>query len=249
MRTDERAQHERALVGGLHLEARGVGVGARGDGQPELLLEGGQRAELAREDEVEERPELGELVLDGRAREDEPVARVEALADLRDGGVGVADLVALVEHDVLPLLLQQQPRVLPHRLVRRDQHRARAALARAHHAAHDRGARGRVARAGAVVQQLRLNLRRPPPQLAHPLAHHRRGRHHDARPRAATVVERGPDAHHLQRLAEAHLVAHHAAGLLPVQLPQPLDAGLLVREEVLPQPARHAQPVVEHLVL
>ena len=54
VRPDEVAQHKRALKGGLHLEVGGVGVCALADGQRELLLEHGQRAQLARVHKVEE---------------------------------------------------------------------------------------------------------------------------------------------------------------------------------------------------
>eukprot|EP00966_Prymnesium_polylepis_P210782 4880974-Prymnesium_polylepis.1 len=108
---DQVAQDERALVRGLHLEVGRVGIGTGGDGYRKLLLEGGQCAQLAREDKVEERPELRQPVLDGRAREDDAVGRVEALADEGHLRVRVADLVALVEDHVLPLLIEQRRRV------------------------------------------------------------------------------------------------------------------------------------------
>ena len=46
-----------------------------------------------------------------------------------------------------------------------------------------------------------------------------------------------------QLVGFSHLIADDAARLLPVQFPQPLDAGALVLEHALPQPPRHRQPV------
>eukprot|EP00962_Isochrysis_galbana_P060214 scaffold34409_cov112-Isochrysis_galbana.AAC.1 len=95
-------QHHGAPRGRLHFELGRVCVGAHGNRDGEVLLKQGQRAQLAREDKVEQRPELGQLVLDGGAGQDEPVRCVELLAHLRDLGVRVPDLVPLVQHHVLP---------------------------------------------------------------------------------------------------------------------------------------------------
>lgn len=104
---DQVPQHHRAPVRRGDLQRRGVGVAADGDGEGELRLEDGQHAELPREDEVEERPELRQLVLDGGAGHDYPVHGLELLADQGDLRVGVSDPVALVEHRVPPLDVQQ----------------------------------------------------------------------------------------------------------------------------------------------
>ena len=62
-----------------YLHAAGVGVAPLSDGHGELLEEDGERAELAREDEVEERPEFLEVVLQWRPGEDEAMRRGEGL--------------------------------------------------------------------------------------------------------------------------------------------------------------------------
>lgn len=90
------AKDTRALVGGLHLNVVGIGVAALNDWDREVLHECGQSAEFAREYEVEEGPELFQIVLNRRARQDDAVRRAEALGNDCDLRVRVADLVAFV---------------------------------------------------------------------------------------------------------------------------------------------------------
>ena len=78
-----------SLPFGTYLNAAGVGVAALSDGHGELLEEDRQRAQLAREDEVEEGPQLLEVVLQGRPGEDEAVCRGEGLGGERHLRVGV----------------------------------------------------------------------------------------------------------------------------------------------------------------
>lgn len=56
-----------------YLHGGGVAVSSHGDGDRELLHEDGQRPQLPGEDKVEQRPQLLQVVLHGRARQDEPV--------------------------------------------------------------------------------------------------------------------------------------------------------------------------------
>ncbi len=76
-------------------EGGGIGLGV-------LAFEGGLGAEEAGLGEGEEAPEIGEAVLDGRAGEDEAVARGEGAGD--DGALarGVFDELTFVEHDGVP---------------------------------------------------------------------------------------------------------------------------------------------------
>mmetsp|Transcript_20486 Transcript_20486/g.64524 ORF Transcript_20486/g.64524 Transcript_20486/m.64524 type:complete len:243 (-) Transcript_20486:1056-1784(-) len=69
------------------------------DRPSKLLEENWQRAEASGTDKVEERPELLQVVLDGRAGEDDAVGCAEALRSQRDVRVRVADLLALVKDD------------------------------------------------------------------------------------------------------------------------------------------------------
>ena len=72
--------------------------------------EGARRAEQSRVQEVEERPEIDEPVLDGRARQRDPASRAERLDGAGLLGAGVLDGLRLVENDQRPLGLGQPRR-------------------------------------------------------------------------------------------------------------------------------------------
>ena len=76
------------------MDRAGVGVPGLGDGAAELLQEHGQRAQLARVDEVEEAPQLLQVVLQRRPGQDQPVRRGQLLHRQRHLGVRVPDLVS-----------------------------------------------------------------------------------------------------------------------------------------------------------
>lgn len=96
------SQDGRALVRGLHLNVACVREAALHDWHREILHECLHGAELAREDEIEERPELFEIVLYGTAGENDAMRCAKAFGDDGDFSVGIADFVAFVEHDVVP---------------------------------------------------------------------------------------------------------------------------------------------------
>ena len=74
-----------------------------GEGSVEPLVEGGHGLEDAGQEEVEERPELGEFVLEGRPCEEEAVRRrVVRVQDHRQLTVMVLHSVTLVYYHVLP---------------------------------------------------------------------------------------------------------------------------------------------------
>jgi hypothetical protein len=54
------------------------------------------------QEEVEQRPELVQVVLERSAGDEEAVARVEKADDLGEDGVDVLDAMRLVDDDVLP---------------------------------------------------------------------------------------------------------------------------------------------------
>ena len=64
--------------------------------------------EQAGVDELEEVPQLAEMVLDGCAREDESALGVEVHRGRAHAGVAVLDLVGLVEAHNVPLLARKQ---------------------------------------------------------------------------------------------------------------------------------------------
>ena len=112
-------QDTRALVRRLHFDRTGVGVATARDRNGEVFHEGGQSAEFAREDEVEQRPQLAQIVLHRRTGENQSVSGAELPETDRvkrkrmreeqyrftgrtDLGVGIANLMALVENKVMP---------------------------------------------------------------------------------------------------------------------------------------------------
>jgi len=103
---------QRLLLVQLHLLAGG------GEGRVEPLLEGGAGLEDGGQQEVEEGPELGQLVLERRAGEEQAVRRdvghVERVGEL---AVVVLHAVALVDDHVLPADLAQARLVPDHVLV------------------------------------------------------------------------------------------------------------------------------------
>ena len=66
------------------LNSRGVCIAAKLDRQREAGSEDGQRAQLAREHKVKKAPQLCQVVLDGRARHDDPMYRRQLLCHKRD---------------------------------------------------------------------------------------------------------------------------------------------------------------------
>eukprot|EP00982_Pelagococcus_subviridis_P003848 28616-Pelagococcus_subviridis.AAC.1 len=106
-----------------------------------------------------------------------------------------------------------------------------------------RGARGRAHRA--LVEDAAVQLRRPRAKLAAPLPEHRR-RAHDERGLVQTgAFERAQKRGDLDGLPQSHLVSDDAAGALAVNLPQPLDARLLVLEETVVRLRGEPQAAVE----
>mmetsp|Transcript_55100 Transcript_55100/g.134885 ORF Transcript_55100/g.134885 Transcript_55100/m.134885 type:complete len:234 (+) Transcript_55100:3425-4126(+) len=95
----------------------------------EPLLEVGVVPEDVRQQEVEQGPQLVEIVLERRSRDEEPVARRNTLRqDLRELGLCVLHAVALIDDDVLPVDAGKEPLVAHHVLVRREQHVERPLL-------------------------------------------------------------------------------------------------------------------------
>eukprot|EP00754_Rhynchopus_humris_P013967 Rhum_TRINITY_DN14357_c21_g1::Rhum_TRINITY_DN14357_c21_g1_i1::g.84184::m.84184 len=227
----------RDLLRACELEA------ARVDGHLERLSKGGQVAELAGVDEVEERPQFAELVLQRRPREHDPVRRRKLFDGTGCEGARVADVVSLVEDDVVELDdvgVREQPNLLAHPVVRREQDgvagvqrlQQRLPVVRPVRRGRERARR---------VQAHDAHLRHPLVELPHPLRHERHRAHHDHRTlQQAAPVQPRDEGRNLHRLPHPHLVAQHAARLLQVQLPQPLHSRLLVLEQRVPH--RRSQP-------
>ena len=104
----------------MHFDGTGVGIATTRDGYGKVFHEGGQCAEFTRKNEIDQRPELAEIVLHRRARQNESVRCAKLRMDRFDaresererrsyrfasGGdlsVGIADLMAFVENEVVP---------------------------------------------------------------------------------------------------------------------------------------------------
>ncbi len=81
---------------GPHLHGGRVGVPSNLDGQGKLCGEDWQRAQLAREHKVKQRPQLGEPILDRGAAHDDSVHCLKLLGCQCDFCIWVAHLMALV---------------------------------------------------------------------------------------------------------------------------------------------------------
>ena len=103
------------------LERGRARVPARLDGQGQLRREDGQSAQAARHHKIHERPQLGQRVLDGRAREEEAVRGCDALGRQRHVRVRVADGVPLIQHGQPPPHRQQVGPAPPQALVGGDE--------------------------------------------------------------------------------------------------------------------------------
>eukprot|EP00760_Papus_ankaliazontas_P001886 PhM_4_TR1071/c0_g1_i1/m.26886 len=242
-RRDECLERAAVLVRVLHLLGCCAAVRARLDGLVEGLDEGLVRAQELRVYEVEQGPQLDQPVLDGRARHEDAVRRRDGLAGDGRRGLGVADKVALIEHDVVDLRRQEVVQRVPYHGVRGDDD---AVLET--HIAQER--RGRAAVCARGVQHVDAQHGGPEVQLAHPLRQDRRGADNDRGAFAETRVVQGTEEdRHLHGLAETHLVRKDTADAEAVQLPQPLHAHALVVEELVPDRHGNRKPAVEaHVV-
>src|SRR5512145_649683 len=85
------------------LEALGsLGVLHALDRACEMGLKVGLRAEVARVEELENAPQLGQPILDGRAGEDDALACAQAPRRLGLARIGVFDVLGLVQNDMAP---------------------------------------------------------------------------------------------------------------------------------------------------
>lgn len=184
----------------------------------EPLLESVARLEDAGQQEVEQRPQFGQLVLQRRAGKQEPVRRdVRAVEHLSEFAVVVLHAVALVDHHVLPADLPERRLVLYDEVVRRKQHVEAARL--------ERRRLQRAARVRAASVHHLNDGGRPPVELEHPV---REGRQrHDDQERtvhALLLHQVGDQSDSLNRLAETHLVGENAVQVVVVQRHEPLEA-------------------------
>ena len=243
---EERADHlvqavddEEAL---LLRERHVVLLALEGRGEP--LVEGPGALEDGGQDEVEERPKLVQVVLDGRPGEEHAVLEVVLPAeDLGELRLRVLQAVPLVDDDVLPADALQHRPVADDEVVVREDRVVRPIL-------HEVVADVPALVAVAVVQNRlapRLLLRQPPRKLVPPVGEHRLRR--DDEERALVVLalhEIREERDGLDRLPEPHLVREDAVEVVDVERHHPLQAHELVRAQL---PALEHRRLALHLLL
>mmetsp|Transcript_25561 Transcript_25561/g.67478 ORF Transcript_25561/g.67478 Transcript_25561/m.67478 type:complete len:441 (+) Transcript_25561:1528-2850(+) len=194
------------------------------------LLEALLVAEEAGLDVVDHVEVLEQVVLQRRAREQQPVAvlglrnRLE-LAD--EAAVHVLEAVALVDDHELPRELPQLLDVADHDLVRRDHHRVALLGLRAVVPPAQLGA----LLLGAVVDD-GLHRGRPLGKLALPIVQRRQRAHHQEGAGNVLLAQVCQHRDRLHGLPEAHLVAEDAVEAILVEADQPMHADQLVRPHV-----------------
>ena len=213
-------------------------VAVRLDRAREAALEPLARAEQAGVDDVHDRPELVEPVLDRRARHRERAARVEPAQRARPLGGGVLDVLRLVEQQPVPA---DQRRASSMSRVAMSYEVITTSLERA--TSHELGAGEPLAAVVEVDAQRRrepLDLPRPLPGDAHRADDERGAERLDAE----LLPLRGEHRDRLDRLAEPHVVGEDRADPEVAEQPQPAVAALLEREERLGHRSRRAERLV-----
>ena len=185
------------------------------DGRAKAGAKALRAAEKAGHQEVEQAPQLAQVVLHRRARQREPLARIERGDHLRGLGARVLDVLRLVEHDDVPASAEPACAVALQQRVGRDDEVAvlgeGAALARG------------------AVPHARAQGGREAGGLAPPVAQQAHGCDDEAgRVEAAVLLLAQQVCQGLQRLAQAHVVGQHAAQAVGAQVLQPGQPVLLV---------------------
>ena len=161
------------------------------------------------------------------------LTRQQQLVGGRDGAqlaqqaaVHVLQAVALVHHDVLPLVGGQELGVRQHDLVGGDDDGEGACHARGGRA-QPPGPQGRPLLLGAMVKD-GADRGRPPLHLGHPVGKGGQGADYQEGAVHALGLEVRQEPDRLDRLAQAHLVGQDAVEPVLVERDQPLDALELV---------------------
>ena len=187
-------------------------------------------AEDVRHEEVHERPQLHEVVLQRRAREQQAALRVEVEQRLPALGLEVLDVVRLVQDHVVPPLPPECARVLHDQLVGGDADVVAVGLGPARPQA--------LARLGRAEVRQHLEDRAEALQLGLPVDEAAGG--HDDQVRAPDAFhhgEIGQQADGLHGLAQPHLIRQDSVEASLLQRHQPVQPHLLV----LPQHQRGRQ--------
>mmetsp|Transcript_32858 Transcript_32858/g.77904 ORF Transcript_32858/g.77904 Transcript_32858/m.77904 type:complete len:460 (-) Transcript_32858:740-2119(-) len=173
------------------------------------------REDLGQE-EVEEGPQLVQVVLQRRPCDEEPVVCVHHPHHPGEDGVLVLDAVGLVDDDISPVELLEKVLLLDDHLKGSD-----TDIKLPRNKFHGLGPLPLLR----VAMELdRADDGAPPPELVQPVVEGRLGHEHEVGPRdAAVLVEVPQQGDGLQRFAEAHLVCQNAVDAVVVQVDEPVE--------------------------
>lgn len=165
----------------------------------EIAVEAEQRAEHGGIEEIHQRMQLVDAVLDGRAGQHEGVAALEALDGLARLGVPILDALRLVEHHHVGPQARVDIQGVAHHLLEVGHREKRRVVAVAGQAGVAFSVHELVGQRGEALD------------LLFPLALERGGRDGQHATRLAQPVEQRAGGDGLDRLAEAHLVGQQGA--------------------------------------
>ena len=219
------AQHERP---GDPAEQGGrLVVSVSFDGAAEALAERPRAAEQTGVEDLHDRPQLGQPILDRGAGQRHPAGRGNRPNRPGLSGAGVLDLVGLVEHKPTPADLGERVAVQADERVRGEHHIVRGGP-------FDEGRLVRKKPRRAVVNH-DLERRGEPIELALPIPKHR-DRTHDQRRTVGRVGENTGDE--LCRLAQPHVVGQAGAEPQPAQKRQPAHTACLIGAQLADEPCK-----------
>jgi hypothetical protein len=183
-------------------------------------------AKKARQQQVELRPQLGQVVFERRAGQRQPVRGAQAPGGFGGARLGVLQVLCLVEDGDVELMLDQFVDVARQERIG-GQH---------HVVAADLGKRRVPAQ---PVQHQRLQLRRKACALGLPVVHDRGGCQHQRGPlQPPRVFFQQQVGNRLHRLAQTHVVGQDAGQLVLAQELQPRQPGQLIRPQLGAQARR-----------
>ncbi len=215
------AEHERAREGQEPLG--GVLVSVALDRDSELLPERALRPEQSGVQHLHDRPQLAEVVLDGRTRQRDAARRGDRAHGPRPARGRVLHLLCLVEHEARPGHRREHGPVSLDEGVARDDHVGASRLTTQRLPPRPRRA---------VVDDHRQPGREPL-DLPAPVAHHRSRAHHEGRAANGALLPVGLEhAEHRRGLAEPHVVGEARTQPDPFEEPDPRHPEPLVRAKL-----------------
>ena len=177
------------------------------------LLETSLRAEKSRQDKIEERPELQQVVLDRRTRRHDSEIGEDPLGGSRPQGGGIFNRLGFVQHSHIPMHFFDTVDFIGEQPVTDNQHVASLQL---------------VDLRIAVFREVNDVQRRGESQCFRTPVVHQRGRHHDER--RPVLRDSLEEDEQLDRLSQAHVIGQaRPAELASIMAHQPTEGVRLVR--------------------